>query len=431
MFSSKLLCGLPLVLLLATNFPAKQPDDWGFFAHRRINRLAVFSLPPEMGVFFKKHVDWLTEHATDPDVRRYVTAHEAPRHYIDLDNYGQPPFANLPRGYADAMAQFTEIWAVTGAGDTVQVFGNQIFTRDSVDVGNRRPEVFFRWTQPPVAAWRDSTLLRFSARNYRAWVVQQVLPRFYEEEVTLAADSLAAFLKNEGYDLRPKSVFFREKLSEHGILPWHLQKMQRDLTEAFRTKNQRLILRLCADMGHYIGDAHVPLHTVSNYNGQKTGQHGIHAFWESRLPELFADEQWDFFVGKAAYIADPQATFWETVLESNRLADSVLQVENRLRHVFPTDQQICPEMRGARLVLAQCRAFCEAYQRNLNGMVERRMRAAIHLVASAWYTAWVDAGQPDLSNLEDAPVSEAELQEQRRMKMLLSSGKILGRHEEH
>ena len=32
----------------------------------------------------------------------------------------------------------------------------------------------------------------------------------------------------------------------------------------------------------------------------------------------------------------------------------------------------------------------------LSGMVERRMIAAITEVASFWYTAWVDAGQPQL-----------------------------------
>ncbi len=27
---------------------------WGFFGHKRINRMAVFTLPPEMMVFYKK-----------------------------------------------------------------------------------------------------------------------------------------------------------------------------------------------------------------------------------------------------------------------------------------------------------------------------------------------------------------------------------------
>jgi hypothetical protein len=51
-------------------------------------------------------------------------------------------------------------------------------------------------------------------------------------------------------------------------------------------KNEAAILRLSADFGHYLGDLNVPLHTTMNYNGQLTGQEGIHGFWESRNPEI-------------------------------------------------------------------------------------------------------------------------------------------------
>jgi hypothetical protein len=33
-------------------------------------------------------------------------------------------------------------------------------------------------------------------------------------------------------------------------------------------------------------------------------------------------------------------------------------------------------------------------------MVERQLRAAIRETASFWYTAWVNAGKPDLSGLD-------------------------------
>ena len=77
--------------------PPDITPDWGFFAHRRINRLAILTLPPEMMIFFKPNIDWISDHATDPDMRRYSTTFEAPRHYIDLDNYGEAPFDGLPR----------------------------------------------------------------------------------------------------------------------------------------------------------------------------------------------------------------------------------------------------------------------------------------------------------------------------------------------
>ncbi|MDV7394189.1 hypothetical protein RZS08_22605, partial [Arthrospira platensis SPKY1] len=130
--------------------------------------------------------------------------------------------------------------------------------------------------------------------------------------------------------------------------------MQQRLTRAFEEGDARRILRLSTEMGHYIGDAHVPLHTTENYNGQMTGQDGIHAFWESRLVELFADPEYDFWVGPARYIEDPASYYWEVVLESHQLLDSVLGVEWALRKTFPADRQFCYEERLGMTVRTQC-----------------------------------------------------------------------------
>ena len=386
-----------LLLLVLTNF-APHPD-WGFFAHKRINKLAVLTLPPEMMVFFKPNIDWLTDHATDPDMRRYATKGEAPRHYIDLDNYGRAPYDSLPRQWLEAMLRYTDIWTVAASGDTTLLFENQR-------------------TIP-------------SSKAYRDWFARQLMPRFYQDDFTLNADSLTFFLQNNGFVQRPKAAFYRENLSQHGVLPWTLQRMQRQLTEAFRQRDSKRILRLCTDMGHYIGDAHVPLHTTSNYNGQKTGQHGIHGFWESRIPELFADENYDYFVGKPEYFTDTGDSFWAMVLASNSMVDSVLTIERAMRLTFPADRQVCPDMRLGKSVLAPCREFADAYQRAMQGMVERRMRAAIHAVSSAWYTAWVDAGQPDLSKMDGTILTEEEQKAEAELKKVYEAGAILGRPEEH
>ena len=66
-----------------------------------------------------------------------------------------------------------------------------------------------------------------------------------------------------------------------------------------------------AEIGHYISDAHVPLHASSNHNGQFTNQKGIHGFWESRVPELLAEKEFDFFIGKADYIQRPRRFYLE------------------------------------------------------------------------------------------------------------------------
>src|SRR4026209_1973640 len=81
---------------------------WGFYAHRKINYFAVFLLPPEMMILYKPHIEFLFEHAVDPDKRRYAVSDEAPRHYIDIDHYGAFPFDSLPRKWNEAVQQFGE-----------------------------------------------------------------------------------------------------------------------------------------------------------------------------------------------------------------------------------------------------------------------------------------------------------------------------------
>lgn len=377
-----------------------EPLNWGFFAHKRINRLAVLTLPPQMMVFFKPNIDYITDHAVDPDMRRYASKVEAPRHYIDLDNYG-PPFDNLPRTWIEAMMAYTDVWVVGAPGDTLLLCG------------------------------KNKPLGSDMQKAYRKFFTAELLPRFYHDDHTLPPDSLAVFVKSSGLKIKPSAAFYKEHLSEHGIVPWHLQKMQHDLTEAFRRRDAKKILRLCADFGHYIGDAHVPLHTCSNYNGQKTGQHGIHGFWESRIPELFADESYDYFVGKPEYIENTTDFFWNAAFASNSMVDSVLSIDKMLHQSFPADRQMCPDMRQGVTVLAPCRDFAAAYQDALQNMIERRMRAAIHAVSSAWYTAWVDAGQPDLSDMERPVITEEDIKEEAAMKKLYQSGKTLGRPEEN
>jgi hypothetical protein len=207
------------------------------------------------------------------------------------------------------------------------------------------------------------------------------------------------------------SKFSADTLQQHGIVPWWVQTMLHRLTDAFAEKNQVKILKLSAEIGHYIADAHVPLHANSNHNGQYTNQQGIHGFWESRVPELLAEKEWDFFIGRAGYIKDPGKFIWQRVLESAAAADTVLRYEKELSMQFPPDQKFSFEDRNGVIIRQYSSSFTRAYDAKLKGMVERRMRMAIFAVASFWYTAWVNAGEPDLNALSNKEFSSEELKE--------------------
>jgi S1/P1 Nuclease len=224
--------------------------------------------------------------------------------------------------------------------------------------------------------------------------------------------------------------FGEDTLNAHGIVPWWVQTMLRKLSDAFREKSQAKILKYSAEIGHYIADAHVPLHASSNHNGQHTGQNGIHGFWESRLPELLADKQWDFFIGKAEYIAKPGDFIWARFLESAKASDTVLKFEKNLSYTFPSDRKYGYENRNGVTIRQYSTDYSNAYNKILNGMVERRMRQSVFAVASFWYTAWVNAGQPDLSKLSGKEFSPEDLKEFEELNNQWKDGKIKGREHE-
>lgn len=219
------------------------------------------------------------------------------------------------------------------------------------------------------------------------------------------------------YDSLPRkwndavAKYSEDSLNAHGIVPWWIQTMLARLTNAFKEKNQAKILKYSAEIAHYIADAHVPLHASSNHNGQLTNQKGIHGFWESRIPELLADKEWDFFIGKAEYIKNPLNFTWNRVLESAAAADTVLKYEKQLSKSFPGDQKFSFEERNGTTIRQYSSAYTIKYNNLLKGMVERRMRQSIFAIASFWYTAWVNAGQPDLTKLVNKEFSAEDLKE--------------------
>ena len=128
---------------------------------------------------------------------------------------------------------------------------------------------------------------------------------------------------------------------------------------------------------------------------------------------MLAASSWDFFIGKAAFIDNPSHYIWSRVLESGMEADTALLMESNLNKRFPADRKYAFENRNGIVVKQYSAEYTLAYYGLLNNMVERRMRLAIFSTASFWFTAWVNAGQPDLrplAGLEFAAVDSLEFE---------------------
>ena len=302
---------------------------WGVWGHQHINHAAVLALPEEMRFFYYNHIDFITEEAPVPDIRKYVMndKNEFARHYIDLEAFGDNAVDDLPRTPEEAYKKFPN--------DTLQ---------------------------------------------------------------------------------------------KYGILPWYIQEMMKKLTTAFKDEDKAAILILSADLGHYLGDANMPLHTSLNHNGQLTGQKGIHGFWESQLPEMFGDS-YNFKVEPAKYINDITAETWAIIKHSHSLADTLLLTDQQLKETFPKDKIYKLDSTGKVLqnrfgqpVFAV--EYAKAYHDALHGMVENQMRRAIQDIANFWYTAWVNAGKPDLNQIDTEALTKANSKNYKMEMKLIEKGKL-------
>ncbi|QJW89745.1 integrase [Spirosoma taeanense] len=238
----------------------------------------------------------------------------------------------------------------------------------------------------------------------RRYAVVGEAPRHFID-LDVYADTTAATLPRLYKDA--VSRYGEDTLALHGLVPWQIQLTKYQLTEAFRQRNVRRILRVAADLGHYIADANVPLHTTRNYNGQLTNQQGIHGFWESRLPELFSTD-YDFLTGQAEYIESPQRAAWRAVFGAHAALDSVLRIEQTLTQEIGERQKFGFEERNGLTTKVYSADFSRAYHERLRGQVERQMRASVKMVGDFWFTCWVDAGQPDLRPLASYQITEQE-----------------------
>ncbi len=302
---------------------------WGSWGHKHISRAAVFSLPDGMRTFYYNHIDYITESAVVPDLRRPLLndKNESPRHFIDIEDFGNIPIDSFPKTMDEAKTKY------------------------------------------------DSKFLE-----------------------------------------------------KAGILPWYLEDLMGKLTRAFKSKNKSEILFLSSEISHYIADAHMPLHTSSNYNGQQTGQKGVHSLWESMLPPIFGSS-YDFHTASPQYINDITGYTWKMISQSHSLVAPLLAAEKSVRKKFDTTTMYKRDARGNMVLFYNNPVFsddyCVAFNEALGNMVEQQLRLSIYDISCYWYTAWVNGGKPDLSKLDDPHLTRQNRKNFKREYREWKKGKLL------
>jgi hypothetical protein len=252
---------------------------WGATAHRKINQQAPASFPQQMSFMQSTWSSFLADHASDADYRKDTDPSEAPKHYIDIDNY--------------------------------TVFQQQ----------GRIPQTF------------DSVL----------------------------------------------SIYGYSFVVGNGILPWSTKTTYDSVKACFQRNNFSKAMSFAADLGHYVGDGHQPLHITTYYDGKTGSQNGIHSRYETHMINDYID-QIAYPNDDAYYINDVQGYIFSYLYDNYKYVDSVLLADDYAQGLAGSHSNT---------------AYYTALWEKTGGFTIDLLRKASLSLASLIYTAWVEAGSPN------------------------------------
>jgi hypothetical protein len=180
-----------------------------------------------------------------------------------------------------------------------------------------------------------------------------------------------------------------EFVRKNGVLPWRTQDIFDKLRDSFRQlptsayarDNVKLFSSLIA---HYAADACQPFHAAANYDGQLTGQNGVHARFES---ELF-----DRYQNALRFAPDP------IVAVPNAREFTFAALSDSFGYVQPILDADAAAAKGREFY---DNGYFDTFFSQTRPILEKRVSTAITDVASLITQAWIDAGRPPLP--VDAP----------------------------
>jgi len=174
-----------------------------------------------------------------------------------------------------------------------------------------------------------------------------------------------------------------------GRLPWRIGEAYRDLVAAFREGNAPRILERASLLGHYVGDAHVPLHAALNYDGQLTGQTGLHNRWESGLVERFERQlRAEMAPRPARPVGDPVLLAFDVLAESFDLSLQSLASDKESAEGTDLADTPLDDRYGDAY-------YSRMYERE-RATLRSRLAASATTLGSLWLTAWQEAGRQPL-----------------------------------
>ena len=185
-------------------------------------------------------------------------------------------------------------------------------------------------------------------------------------------------------DRREAQARLGDAFEKNGEVPWVIQGRVDRLVQAFQSGDPARVAWESAILCHYVGDLSVPLHTCANYNGQATGQRGVHHRWEGGLVERLGS--WDPEARTATLPHQARYAPWEWLKQSNALVPSLLRDDLAASRPGPREPQWD----------ALTSAYWTEFKRLQGPVVKEQLEWGGQHTAEMILLAWHLAGKPAL-----------------------------------
>jgi len=172
---------------------------------------------------------------------------------------------------------------------------------------------------------------------------------------------------------------FGDKAEGVGRLPWLVQESYARLLDAMKAGDKAKILAESDVLGGLVVDLHSPLNLTDNFDGQKTGQHGLWVRLVEKLPQAVGRDL-RAAPDAANYLDNPKEYVFSIMLGTYVWLDNTLYLEELAR-------------RGK---ASYGDPYFEDLARRVGPILKERLSRAAEDAGSFWYTAWSVAGRPDL-----------------------------------
>jgi hypothetical protein len=168
---------------------------------------------------------------------------------------------------------------------------------------------------------------------------------------------------------------------DYGTVPWVIEEWTDSLTVLMANGQWDIVWQVAAELGHYVADSHQPLHLTLNYNGQSTGNYGIHSRYETHMMNAHLSE---------LPLPDSSSIYWNSVIDSTfRYIDEIYPYVSDIIAADDLASDQDPNYNST---------YYNILWNELDSLTIDVVHCAIVDLASIWYTAWVNAGNLSVSS---------------------------------